>query len=128
MIKRKKLWQIPPEYRLEIITLALSSEHNLIADRIAHAARYMDISDFLNSENTFSQSMQKQLDKLFDKSIQAFSRAKSSWELRTLWCSGECAKNPAQHLWALCTHPYASNSQIDHACMCTRCIGKCKMR
>lgn len=121
MMARKKLWQIPPEYRLEIITLALASEHNLLAERISHAARYMDISDFLDSENTFSQSMQKQLDKLFGKSIEAFSKAKNSWELRLLWNKNDCARQPARHLWALCTHPCVSELQIDHACMCTRC-------
>lgn len=122
-MERRKLWQIPVQHQLEIIDLALVSNHERLAEQLREASRVMDMSDLLRSDNTFSRSLQKKLDRLFARSIDIFSQATNRWGLRLLWCGNECASQPNQHIWAFATHPYASEALISHACSCTHCFG-----
>lgn len=121
-MERRKLWQIPQQYRLEVINLALVSNGSRMASVMKEAINFMDIVDLLDSENTFSRSMQKKLDLLFSSSIDIFSQAGSRWGLRLIWCGHECAQQPCRYIWAFATHPCASESLIDHACLCARCL------
>ena len=123
-MERRKIWQIPPEYQLEVIDLALISNHDRIAEQVREASCSLDMGSYLSTSNTFSRSVQRKLDQLFAHSIDIFSQASSRWSLRMLWCGYECAKQPTLYLWALTTHPHASESLICHACSCTRCLGE----
>ena len=123
MMERKKLWQLPAEYQLEIIHLALDTNPDERAGSVREASRLMDLGHYLQSENTFSRSVQNRLDQLFASSIELFNQARSRWGLRLLWCGQQCASCPNEHIWAFATHPYASDSLIDHACSCARCMG-----
>ena len=122
-MERRKLWQIPARHQLEIIDLALASNHERLAEQLREAVRVMDMSELLRSENTFSRSLQKKLDRLFANSINIFSEATNRWGLRLLWCGKECSSQPNQHIWAFTTHPYASAPLISHACSCAHCFG-----
>lgn len=126
-MERRKLWQLPADNRLEIINLALLSNSSTTAKSIREAIDVLDIMDLLGSKNTFSQSVQARLDRLFARSIEIFNQASSSWGLRLIWSGHECAKYPCEHLWAYATHPQASHAQIDYACLCARCLnGQCR--
>ena len=76
-MERRKIWQIPPEYQLEIIDLALISNHERLAEQVREASCTLDMGAYLSSENTFSRSVQRKLDQLFANSIEIFSQAGS---------------------------------------------------
>jgi len=125
MMERKKLWELPVNNRLEIIIFALASSLDIpLVHKLKGVVTDLISLDYLNFENTYSRSIQARMDKLFQNSISTFMQADNRCGLRQLWCGRECANCPENHIWALATHPCASEALINHACSCARSLGR----
>lgn len=119
--RRRKLWEVGAGYHCAVIGACLSIAELRRLARHAGVEEWNSASDYelhhaavrLTCErNALSTLIQKELERRFALAVRRFAQARTDEEIRALWREALARGEVAGALWAIMTHPMASERTL----------------
>ncbi|MEW5863199.1 MAG: DUF2325 domain-containing protein [Pseudomonadota bacterium] len=119
--RRKKLWEVGAGYHCAIVGTCLSIAELRRLARRAGINEWDSASDYelhhsavqhARGRNALSALIQKALERKFALAVKRFAQARTDEEIRVLWREALARGEVAGALWAIMTHPLASECTL----------------